>query len=321
MGIKYIIAEQDDVISPLYEAILTHNNDLIAYKNPYALSIAFGVNETLSDFIFDDEQFKSPFERMNALLGEMVGSEKPLALFQKVKTDAIDYKNCAMSMVVGHKKYAPEDPETASRITFTIKAPNDKMLYCYFSSDYPRECDMYVNGESVGTYFGNETFAIRPLGYFEKGEEIKISLTLKKNDLYLATNDPYFFWMDDALFTETMDKLSLSQFEIEEYDEDSFYGTIHAAEDQTLVYTSIPYDEGWIVKVDGEEVETVTVVDALMGFRLPSAGEHTVSIEYWPDCVQYGLILCAGGLSAFAVIWIGDALVQRHKKKKGMALS
>ncbi len=319
MGIKYIIAEEDEVVSPMYSELLSYNDDLIAYQNPYALSIAYGVHETLYDFDFGNESYGTPFERMNYLMGQLVGSEDELLIFESIKTQAIDYENCRTSMVVGHRKYAPEKADSTSSVTFTITAPNESMLYCYFPSDYPREVDMYVNGQSVGTFFGNETFAIHRLGAFEKGDSITVTLSLKKDDLYIATNVPFFYSLNEALFAETLDKLSSSQFEIESYTEDSFYGSITVAEDQQLIFTSIPYDDGWVVKADGAEVEKVRLLDSLMGFRLP-AGEHTLSMEYRPDCIRYGVILCCGGLVTFAAVWVCDALIKRAKKKKGTAV-
>lgn len=318
-GIKYLIAETDDTVSPLYNEIINYDNDLIAYENPYALSIAFGVNEYLAELDYGNTSLTNPFDRLNRAITYMLGEEKTQKIFQKIKTTDISYQNCAMSMVVGHKKYTPENSGSAASITFTITAPTDGLIYCYFPSDYPREVSMRVNGTSAGTFFANETFCIKQLGPFEEGETVEIKLTLEKDDLYLATNEPFFYYLDEELFVDAMERLSTSQFVIDTYTEDTFTGTIHVEEGQELIYTSIPYDAGWIVTVDGEEVETFEVMDCLMAFRT-TAGEHTLDMRYRPDCVRYGLILSTAGLVAFAGIWGGEALLRRRRRRNGQLI-
>ncbi len=315
-GIKYVIAETDDRISPLYKEVI-NNGDLIVYENPYALPIAFGADRDLATFNISDPLYTSPFERMNYLMGEMTGADKQLKVFQSIRTEDISYENCVSSMVVGHKKYAPETSGDAAKVTFTIKVPQDGFIYIYFPSDYPREADLIIDGNNVGTFFGNETFAIRTAGPFDAGEKIDISLKLRGEDLYLATNETFFYYMDDELFLRSMDILSSAPFEIDSYTEDSFYGTISASAENTMVFTSIPYDAGWIVKVDGKEVETCTLLDTLLGFALPSAGEYSLSIEYRPDCVKFGAIIAAAGIVVFTGICVTEMLLRRNKTRRG----
>ncbi|MBE6559840.1 MAG: hypothetical protein E7662_01840 [Ruminococcaceae bacterium] len=314
-NIKYLIAETDDVVSPLYKEVLNYEDDLLAYENPYVLSLAFGVNEAMEEFEFDNSRYSSPFERLNHLVTEMLGEEKTLDLFYKIKTDKIDYKNSEMSMVVGHKKYTPSPADAVGSISFTITAASEEMIYCYFPSDYPREVSVKVNGESAGTFFGNESFCVKQLGSFRKGETIIVTLTLTEDEVYLATNEPFFYHMDEELYKDIIGRLSTSQYQIEEYTEDTFSGTIHVEEGQELIYTSIPYDAGWVVTVDGAEVETLNLMETLLAFRVP-AGDHKLELRYRPDCVKYGVILCAIGLTAFAGIWIGESVYKRKKTKE-----
>ncbi len=314
-NIKYLIAETDDEVTSLYKEIINYEDDLLAYENPYVLSLAFGVNEAMAEFDFFDRHYTSPFERINHMVTEMLGEEKTQNLFYKIKTEDIQYKNTEMSMVVGHKKYTPSPADAVATITFTIASASDEMIYCFFPSDYPREVSVRVNGESAGTFFGNESFCIKQLGTFEPGEKIEVSLTLSEDDLYLATNEPFFYHMDEELYKKIIKRLSTSQYQIEKYTEDTFSGTIHVEEGQELIYTSIPYDAGWKVLVDGAEVETSEMMSTLLSFRVP-AGDHKLELRYRPDCVKYGVILCTLGITAFAGIWVGESVYKRKKSKE-----
>ncbi len=314
-GIKYLIADYDEDVSPLYEYMFSDvQNNLQAYRNPYALSIAFGVNDEFDTFVFDNSKYKSPFERLNNMVSAMVGSESTLKLFRKTTIKDIGYNSCDVSMVVGHKKYTPAHAGKYSAVTFTLIAESNEMLYCYFPSDYPRECSVTVNGTHVGQFFGNESFCIKQLGRFEKDETVDVTLQLTEDELYLATNEAFFFYLDEEVFRDAFSKLDDSQFVIESFTEDSFKGTVDVKEGKTIIYTSIPYDKGWVVKVDGEPVELVMLMDCFLGFKT-TPGTHTLTLDYKPDCVHYGTILCLFGLTAFAAVWIGETIMLIRKKK------
>ena len=45
------------------------------------------------------------------------------------------------------------------------------------------------------------------------------------------------------------------------------------------MYTSIPYDEGWSLKVDGEEYDYFKILNGLIGVKL-QPGEHKIEFKY-----------------------------------------
>lgn len=315
MNVKYVIAEDAGTISPLYNEILRdEENTLSVYENPYVLSLAFGVSPDTANFLFDDTRFDSPFVRMNHLITALLGEDETVEIFHEAKVINTEYINCSSSSVAGHRKYTPKDSSTSATLRYTVRVDSGDLLYCYIPSEYPREVELKLNNKSVGKHMGNETHAIKSLGHFEVGEEITISATLQDKDLYITTGASYFYYFDEAAYKDAMARLSTSQYVIKEYTEDSFTGTIHVAAGQEMIYTSIPYDAGWVVKIDGAIVETEEIVGALMGFRT-TPGEHTLEMEYRPACVTYGTWISAGGLSVFAVICLGGWLNRKKKQK------
>lgn len=56
------------------------------------------------------------------------------------------------------------------------------------------------------------------------------------------------------------------------------------------LFTTIPYDAGWTVKVDGQRVETYGVADALLAFDV-GAGEHTVELSYSTPGLLMGIFI------------------------------
>jgi hypothetical protein len=75
--------------------------------------------------------------------------------------------------------------------------------------------------------------------------------------------------------------------------------------------TSVPWEPGWSVWIDGKKVkdeDVLNVAKAMIGVRLPT-GEHTVRMKYTPPGLKTGLILLLVGLALCVLFWLYD---QKH---------
>ena len=64
------------------------------------------------------------------------------------------------------------------------------------------------------------------------------------------------------------------------------------------MFTSIPYDKGWIVKVDGKVVETRKIWNSLLGFAITN-GEHTIELSFIPEGWKIGVAISIVSLFVF----------------------
>ena len=80
----------------------------------------------------------------------------------------------------------------------------------------------------------------------------------------------------------------------------AFSGDINASK-AGVMFTSIPYDKGWTVKIDGVETETFKLGDALLGFYI-TEGEHQVRFAYTPSGLTAGIIISIVCLLIFAAL-------------------
>ena len=60
-----------------------------------------------------------------------------------------------------------------------------------------------------------------------------------------------------------------------------------------MLMTTIPYDEGWRITVDGRKVPAGKSLDAFIGVPL-EPGEHAVVMEYRPKGLVEGAWITAG---------------------------
>jgi uncharacterized membrane protein YfhO len=110
-------------------------------------------------------------------------------------------------------------------------------------------------------------------------------------------------------FQACYDALAASTLELNEFTNTRVSGTISCNRDG-LLYTSIPQNGNWFAIVDGEEVETVTVGEAMTAVML-TQGDHEVTFVYRNRAFTYGCMISLGCAALFL------ALVYLRREKRG----
>ncbi len=237
-----------------YEVIGTYKG-ATAYRNPYAITAPFLVSKDLLNTKIEGDYFTA----QNALLSGMLGSQRDY--LQTLDKSAIE--------VDGN--------------TIRITAPKDGVLYVYFSRDTGRT--MTVNGKYAVDLFRNETDCIQSLGFYKAGEVATV-------DVWGAESLVNNYWtrfalLDTAQFGEATDALRAGAMQNFKAENGALSGRVTCGEDG-LLFTSIPYDEGWHVWVDGARVEPAVFSGALLCVEL-SAGTHFVEMTYTAKGADLGL--------------------------------
>ena len=95
---------------------------------------------------------------------------------------------------------------------------------------------------------------------------------------------------------------------VEEFDDTYIKGRFTAEEDG-LLYTSIPFDHGWTVKIDGEKVSDLDIVrlgQALLAVKVKE-GNHTIEFDY-----SVGGFKIGAAITLFTLFAIGFYLLMKR---------
>ena len=362
LGIKYIVTDNHtEQYDSYYERYLEMSNK-IAYQNPYALSLAFGVSEALLDFKLGyypiDEQpmitvnhssdgkissainnakdfingllgitengrnmeylddYISPFDRLNAILTAMLGEEETVQVFVPLEIKRTKELNLQFPYFAeDHICFEPQSVELEGTYAFYFKVPEDGELYFYLPSNYQRDVTVSVHHYNSGktTKFGHfgmgEQRSILSLKSYSAGDEIRVMVEPQGEGLYIANKISPVYYIDWEEYDRVFSKLAENQLSITEFTEDSFKGTLLASSAHQLVLTTIPYDEGWRITVDGKEVELHKALGALIAFYVDGeAGQtHEISMVYRPDVVVVGGAISVASVCLFGLICIFQA--------------
>lgn len=284
------------------------NTDIFyVYENPNALPIAFMASNDILDVSLEGD---NPFICQNAFFSSLCTDTKA-EYFKQVDIDRVVPENAKPSTYGTHTKYVPRIEGENSHIEFILTAPTEDMMYLYFPSSYERKINLWLNGDFVDYYFEGGNEVIQPLGRFSEGEELSViaTITEEKNEVFFA--DEYFYYLDEEAFKRSVEELNRHPLEIESFKENHIKGTVNADEDGIL-FTTISYEPGWTIKVDGVKTEPVELVDALIGIPV-SAGEHTIEMSFFPKGMTIGIIISMGGV---LIVVTAVVLTKRNKKEK-----
>ena len=302
LGVKYQIASKKSenfsdnhyTENEYYKKVL-EEGDYIVYENPFALPIAFMVNDSLKDV---DTIEANTFELNNKILSSMVNTKKVINKSLNVKE--IISENLISTINNGEVCYERMDKQKASSITFIVEAEDNNPVYMFLKSNAyesgtvsSNQVRVSINGVRKFTAFDSRNYNVEYIGAFNKGEDIRIEINLNTNKLYLKELQIYSCNVYE--FEEVYNNLKENIITDTDYRDGYVKGKISVTEDKTLIYTSIPYDEGWTVKIDGKKVEYVKILDGLIGVDVDteefSEGEHVIELKYKVPGLMVGIII------------------------------
>ena len=375
LDVKYVLVRNDDNYAEYkndkmlledekyYEEVFSDESYTV-YENLYALSLAYATSDTVSEF--DMAGYHNPYERINALVTALVGSDETVEIFKPLNDYSVSYSNITTSLHTPSANgnyqypftnYSKAVSENNASVSFTLSIPyidtpddvisaledssyaisggrtdvepNKQCIYFYLPSEFQRAFNFKSSAGSYYSCFGGGSERSLFIGELGEGTRTTVTLTLEANNLYVTNDVPLFYYLDYDVYGSVMTALAEHGMTIDENPTDTYIsGKIRTAETKTTVLTSIPYELGWNVKVDGKKVDIYGVLGdsslndgsktdgALIAFDIDGAGEHTIEFSYWPNVLTIGIIVSCSAIIAFILICVISSISNKKKRKK-----
>ena len=289
-NIKYLI-QTDVSLAPssnLYKKIYTTSDKKSnVYESKYNLPIAYCVNSKIDDWVTDEG---NPFEIQSDFVKLATGYSN---LFKPVEYNSTDFDAVSGDDVTENGTYWLEKSDSSSNYgteTVSLSPTIDGNLYLYVKSSDLKT--ITVNSEKVSDITQSmEDAYILDLGYHNKGDEVLVSLDASTMESESTSFDFYCYTADDTVVKNMYNSLAGNSLNVESYSDTTIKGTVNAKENCYL-YSSIPYDDGWSVYVDGKKAETFEIGGTLLAIEL-TPGQHKIEYKYFPVGFLYGIIISA----------------------------
>ena len=185
-----------------------------------------------------------------------------------------------------------------------IDVPSDakgKILFVSFNLSNSQSCSIgdmaiSINGNinkktcnEWKYYNGNDSFT-----YVISDKDLNsVTVEFLKGEYHIDNLRLYYISYDDI---KDINK-NITKVNIDKIDGDNIYTSVNNIEDGYFV-TSLPYDKGYTVLVDGKKVETEIVNKYALGFKLDK-GNHNIEISYKSPFKNIGIILSIVGIVLF----------------------
>lgn len=261
------------------------NEGIKEYK--YPLSIAYKVNNNIKNW---DTSSNNPFTVQESFIKESTGFDN---MFNKLN--------------INFKDIVPEITNNGyfinSRIC-SINLENDRNGDVYLYIDSNNLSSILVNGES---YFiaTNEPYIIN-LGYFSKYDDINVTMYFSYGDTSYNEFNIYAYSFNENNFKKAYNSLNDEILNISSFKENHIKGYINLKE-SGVIFTSIPYDNSWKIKVDNKYIDFYKIGESYIGFNL-NEGYHNIEFIYKTKGLKTGVIISTISLISTIYLYIKKKL-------------
>ncbi|MCD8499240.1 MAG: YfhO family protein [Clostridiales bacterium] len=291
-GIKYLIRRSNFIHDELREQIAT-TSELEIYRNPFALPLGYLAPAALKDWTVSNG---NPLEAQNEFLQALGGSQDVLIPVNQLTGQQTNIELVPFG-TNGYNFNRPSKDQT-SRAQILIDHPEARQLYLYLdvTANQPDQGYVLVNDERID--FNAKRSTLVDLGTIPAGARVEFNLTFKAASNATGTFSLYSSALDLPAFAAAIAKINSQSLVLDDFSDSHLRGHV-TTQDQGTFLMTIPYDQGWRVKVDGQAVETYAVSNGLLAFDL-EAGTHQIDLRFTPPGFWPGLAISLA--SAFVLL-------------------
>lgn len=315
-AIRYHIINRDDYLKVDHpDEYVIHseasNADKLAYplidqQDRYQIrenSERFGLGMEVSSNIADNLQpFKDhqPAENQEYLLQLLNFDQVVDKFFESVSLPEPTYDNLqVISKGDGdyytYRKIQQIDP---GKIHYSLTFKTADPYYLSLPSQYDNDAiSLRFNDQALKYYRPYKTRQLMSLAYHATNQKLPLDINLSKTP-YKA-NLPRLYRLNLANYQKLIDQRQGNLLKIDHFADDSIQGQITIQQKSAYVLFTIPYDQAWQVKVDGQAVEAIPVLNQTLMAIPIQQGKHQISLNYRPKSIIFGIISSIASISIY----------------------
>ena len=303
---KMILGVRYDVYGA-FEGIIKGESDYHSkvLKNDNILNLGFMVEGAPEDYYFYKD---SSFANNNSLISVMTGES--IEVFRPINTDCISIYSNGVNIENsqsgnGYRMYRDID-ESAPSLRISV---DTKDVYAYFYNESSSKRDLYnyflLDGgvENAVKRWGD--IDVSYIKELEDENDKSVLDILPQGDISETTfENVYLATLDIDKLVEAYNILKENQLCISEYRDDYIKASVVGTDNKNLLFTSIPYDKGWRVKVDGVDCTTSPVLnDGFLSVVISEPGVHEVEFMFEAEGSKMGRSISL--ISFVGIIFVG----------------
>ena len=294
-NIRYIMG---DALDNYYYNLMDINESYNLYRFEYPTSMAFAVNDELEDLTLVS---LAPFINQSNFVSLSTGINDIYTPIEVINVSGGSFLNEMFFNNSNGDFYYTLDEDSTS-ITLTLDNDKNQNIYLYIAGSNIESYSVDGNYH----YISSDEYHIKDVGRKEKG---LVDVTINFKEKMDSNLTFYAYSLDDSIFNKFYDRLQDGLLKVEKYNDTLIMGNITVQENQ-FVFTTLSYDKGFKVYVDGKKIDTKKVLDSFLGFDVEK-GTHKIKIVYFPEKQLIGTIT-----SFISLIILMIYIVSKNLKKQ-----
>ncbi len=303
-NIKYLITKNRELEDSDFKLVKREGYSRL-YESKYPLSIGYMAGNEVRTWSTESE---NPFEVLADYVRAATSNECT-DVFKTLGVSEITAKNATTKNVADGKFSAKvTDKKSTAKVTLSYTADGSQKYYVFVEAQNAGAITASNGDELDDITIRNDCGSIVNLGAMKEGQEFKIIIEYPKGKAGDITC--HVRSLDYGVWDKAYAMLSDDMLEVTGFDDNHLEGTIDVKESGVLV-TSIPYDKGWRLEVDGRQKEIHELTGGVFISMPLDEGEHHISLTFRPP----GLI---AGIAITIISILVLAAVQLIRKRRSM---
>lgn len=320
LNIKYLIGrEGEKAQNTAYLREIATADECTLYENTAYIPMGFMTDTALADFELSDELAVS-LEVQNKLFSLASGIDEDVFTIVEPTTALCCDENENLTIRDGYdysyyldlREKSPDSSATDDEyapLYAEYEITEDGSYYGIFYSSTSKDTSVTPNGDAEkAVTVKDKCRYIISLGEYKAGDKLRVDLKAsygKRSGImtYLAK-------FNDDVFAEGVEKLSQNTMKITEKGNKYFTAVINT-DSSGLLYTSVLYDSGFKVYVDGEKTEVIPIGKTFSAIELDK-GEHTIEFRYSQPGIYLGVAISAVGVLILVIMLVVEFFKRRR---------
>lgn len=282
LNIKYLISKNTDIDDPDFMKVAQSGNSGL-YESKYPLSIGYMTGREIRTWNYDSND---PFIVLDDYVRAATGN-KINKVFEKVEESSAYGNNAdVVKQGAGYYNATIREDSKGSRVVLEYEADKTQKYYVFVETDNAETISINKENQAGSISVREDCGSIVNVGVVEKGETFKVMIDYEEGNI--GNVICHVCTLDGQKWDNAYDIISSEMMEVTDSSDTHIKGTVTARQDGVLV-TSIPYEKGWSLKVDGAKREISELVGGNFIAVSLEAGRHEIQLDFTPPGIILGL--------------------------------
>lgn len=277
----------------------------IVYENPNSFPLAYGTNDLVRNINFGrNNAIQNQNIILNSMEGVKKGEENYLDYFKPLAYGDVETENLTEENVdkeKGTAVYKRVDSSKDAIVRYRI-TPRTNLTYYFFvpaSLNSEKDYSVLLNGKWFTHSKRNTQRQLWQIADNAENQESVLEFRFKTDKVDLSNAGVYR--AEISQIQSALEKRKEQGLQVEKFSNTHIVGSVNITDDSKYMMTSIPYSEGWKVKVDGKDVPVTKAWNSFISFPITS-GQHKVEFVFSQKGRVTGAVLTLISLTTLYIV-------------------